>query len=125
MLSSEMCSIVRVNHMDGYLRSGPSGLSGNEDNDLPTVPSSCESQTQAQAEQSQQTDMSSNFDNNDKIDTLTDPKLSDGHGDDITSDTGLCLLGSSGSKVSVSRGEPAPISAGSLGAESADGCKRH
>ena len=37
-------------------------------------------------------------------------------------DTGLCLPGSSGLKGSVSSGEPAPISAGCLGAESADGC---
>ena len=37
-------------------------------------------------------------------------------------DTGLCLLGFSGLKGSVSRGEPAPISGGGLGAEGADGC---
>ena len=38
-------------------------------------------------------------------------------------DTGLCLLGLSGLKGSVSSGELAPISAGCLGAESVDGCK--
>ena len=37
-------------------------------------------------------------------------------------DTGLCLPGFSGLVGSVSGGEPAPISAGRLGAESADGC---
>ena len=36
-------------------------------------------------------------------------------------DTGLCLPGFSGSKGSVSGGEPAPISAGCLGADCADG----
>ena len=40
---------------------------------------------------------------------------------DIAHDTGLCLPGFSGSKGSVSSGEPAPINAGCLGAESADG----
>ena len=39
----------------------------------------------------------------------------------ILSDTGLCLPGFSGLKGSVSRGEPAPISGGGLGAEGADG----
>ena len=38
-------------------------------------------------------------------------------------DTGLCLPGFLGLKGSVSSGELAPISAGCLGAESADGCK--
>ena len=37
------------------------------------------------------------------------------------SDTGLCLPSFSSSTGSVSSGEPAPISAGGLGAESADG----
>ena len=37
-------------------------------------------------------------------------------------DTGLCLPGFSGLVGSVSSGEPAPNSAGCLGAESADGC---
>ena len=37
-------------------------------------------------------------------------------------DTGLCLPGFSGSKGSVSGGEPAPISAGCLGADRVDGC---
>ena len=40
-------------------------------------------------------------------------------------DTGLCLSGLSGSKGSVSSGEPAPISTGCLRAESADGCSCH
>ena len=39
----------------------------------------------------------------------------------FVADTGLCPPGFSGSKGSVSSGEPAPISAGCLGAESADG----
>ena len=38
-----------------------------------------------------------------------------------TDDTGLCLPGFSGLKGSVSSGEPAPISDGSLRAEGADG----
>ena len=39
----------------------------------------------------------------------------------MLADTGLCLPGFSGLKGSVSSGEPAPISGGSLGAEDADG----
>ena len=39
----------------------------------------------------------------------------------IDVDTGLCLPGFSGTKGSVSGGEPAPISAGCLGAERVDG----
>ena len=50
--------------------------------------------------------------------TMTSTKVS-------SCDTGLCLPGYSGSKGSVSSGELAPISAGCLGAESADGCSYH